>query len=229
MTTTSNISGTIRLDKPTMSATLRTRINFGVPHLISAALFSRQTRALEQLHHGERFGAFWDEILASATATVFTSVAGLESYANELFADRAPVFPGVAEEHLMTEWRRVERRPLLEKFNLALRSRSAPELSDQDANWSDVATLISLRNALVHFKPEWADEQVMHAELSAKLARCIAPSPFTPAGSLFPMAWAGHDCTAWAVRTVLSFIVHFEGCAGLKNRIEPFLARLSDH
>ncbi|MEJ1165557.1 hypothetical protein V9K97_17750 [Variovorax sp. CCNWLW186] len=211
-----------------MAATMRTRVNFGVPHLISAALFSRQTKALEQFHHGEVFGPFWNDILANATATVFTSVAGLESYANELFADRASVFPGIPDETLRAEWRKVERGGLLEKFNLALRSRSAPELSEQDAAWSDVVTLIRLRNALVHFKPEWADAQVVHADLSAKLAQHFAPSPFTPAEPLFPMAWASHACTAWAVQTVLKFIVHFEGCAGLTNRIGPFLSRLSD-
>jgi hypothetical protein len=70
-----------------MSATVKTRTNYAVPHLLSAAIFSRRLGEIEAEHSGQDFGPFWDEILAHASATVFLAVAGLESYANELFID----------------------------------------------------------------------------------------------------------------------------------------------
>jgi hypothetical protein len=75
-----------------MSATVKTRMNYAVPHLLSAAIFSRRVGEIEAKHSGQAFGPFWDEILAHATATVFLTVAGLESYANELFVDMTKTF-----------------------------------------------------------------------------------------------------------------------------------------
>jgi hypothetical protein len=49
-----------------MSATVKTRTNYAVPHLLSAAIFSRRLGEIEAEHSGQDFGPFWDEILAHA-------------------------------------------------------------------------------------------------------------------------------------------------------------------
>lgn len=217
------------LARPTLSGHMRTRINFGVPHLLSAALFSRATKALEAKHQGEPLGEFWEDVLAQATAAVFTSVAGLESYANELFADHQWMFPTIRSDLVKALWDVYERRTLLEKFDLALTLQQLPALDRKAQFFQDADLLIRLRNSLVHFKPEWEDERVKHDRLSAELAKRFPSSPFTPGAPLFPMAWASHACTAWAVTSVLTFIQEFEKAAKLPARIDKFIARISNH
>lgn len=219
----------IVLPKPTISMTVRQRINMGIPHLLSAAQFSRATKQLETLHAGQEFGHFWDEILAQATATVFTAVAGVEAYANELFADRASTFPNVRADVLKPLWDAYERKPLLEKYELALVLRESAAIDRKGQIYQDAELLIRLRNALVHFKPEWTDERVKHEHLSIELGKRVIASPFTPAAPLFPMAWAGHSCTSWAVKCAVALILEFQRLAGLAGRIEPFLDRLENH
>jgi hypothetical protein len=89
--------------------------------------------------------------------------------------------------------------------------------------YQDVAALIELRNGLVHFKPEWFDQQEAHAKLSKTLAKKVEPSPFLVSEPLFPRAWAGSSCTIWAVRSVSQLMVEFERRAGIdisKNLID---------
>jgi hypothetical protein len=46
-----------------MSATVQTRTNYAVSHLLSAATFSRRLGEMETRHSGQDFGPFWHEIL----------------------------------------------------------------------------------------------------------------------------------------------------------------------
>jgi len=104
----------------TVKATADTRVNLSVPHLLSAASFSRRIGELEAEHGGKEFGEFWNDIFASATATVFASIAALESYANELFIDHEKVFPEIKPEIMAKLWELYEQKPPLEKFEFAL-------------------------------------------------------------------------------------------------------------
>jgi hypothetical protein len=208
-----------------MSATVKTRTNYAVPHLLSAATFSRRLGEIETRHSGQDFGPFWDEILAHATATVLLAVAGLESYANELFIDMNQNFPGVRQELLEKLWSDNERKSTLDKFDLALLLREASTRVAGIESFQSVDALVRLRNALMHFKPEW--EPAKHKQLSSELRSFFKPSKFLVSDQgVFPRAWASHDCTIWAVNSVLSFIEHFEDCAGLPHKMAEFSDRL---
>jgi hypothetical protein len=207
------------------SPTLKTRMNYAVPHLMSAATFSRRVGEIEAKHSGQALGPFWDDILAHATATVFLAVAGLESYANELFIDMNQNFPGVREELSEKLWSDHERKSTLKKFDLALRLREASTRVADVASFQSVDALVRLRNALMHFKPEW--EPAKHKQLSSELCTFFKSSAFlVDDPDLFPRAWASHDCTIWAVNSVLTFIEHFENCAGLPHKMAEFSDRL---
>jgi len=209
-----------------MSATVKTRTNYAVPHLLSAAIFSRRVGEIEAKHAGQAFGPFWDEILAHATATVFLTVAGLESYANELFVDMDQNFPGVGKELLETLWSAYEEKRVFEKFELALLLRGAPGLVPGTEPFQSVHALVRLRNALIHFKPEW--EPAEHKQLSSRLRNFFKPTEFLSKDEgLFPRAWASHDCTVWALNAVLRFVEHFEDCAGLPHKMAGFSDRLT--
>lgn len=206
-----------------LSATAKTRMNYAVPHLLSAAMFSRRVGEIEAKHSGKAFGPFWDEILAHATATVFLTVAGLEAYANELFFDKDRNFPMVRADTL---WSAYEKKDVFEKFDLALLLRRSSKLVAGTKTLQSVKALVRLRNALIHFKPEW--EPAEHKKLSSRLRTFFKPSEFLASDpGLFPRAWASHDCTVWALNAVLKFIEHFEDCAELPHKMAKFSDRLT--
>jgi len=221
LTPTSLITGSPDLGTPEV----KNRMNYAVPHLISSAMFSRRVGEIEARYAGQGLGSFWDEILAHATASVFVAVAGLEAYANELFVDMDLNFPEVRKELMEQLWSTFEEKKTLDKFDLALLLLKSPILVKGAEPVQGIDALIKLRNALMHFKPEW--EPVEHAKLSAKLRTFFKPSEFFTADlGLFPQSWASHACTVWANNSVMKFIEHFEERAGLPHKLTTFLDRL---
>jgi hypothetical protein len=119
---------------------------------LAAARFSRIVAGIETGYAGREFGDFWDEILHNSIACVFASTASLEAYANELFDDRANVFPGYSTELLDKLWETFEMKPILEKFEFALTLSGKPTLDRGAKAYQHAAAMIDLRNALTHFK-----------------------------------------------------------------------------
>jgi hypothetical protein len=210
----------------TMTAAVRS--NLSVTHILSAAMFSRAAGAIETANAEKAFGDFWEDIQANAIATILTSVAALEGYANELFVDHAEVFPELRLDIMTKLWELYEQKPILEKYDFALLLRQGSAFDRGAPPHQDIAALIKLRNALVHYKPEWSNEQVEHAKVSNALKnRAVKSSYFSTNDSLFPRAWVSHGTTCWAVKSVISYIYDFEQRASLKSRLAPFIDRLN--
>lgn len=92
----------------------------------------------------------------------------------------------------------------------------------ESSDYQDIRALLELRNALVHYKSEWFDEQDNHAELSELLENKAVRSPFFTSPQLlkeplFPRAWASHGTTVWAVKTVRDTVLQFEKSADIKT------------
>jgi hypothetical protein len=208
------------------------RTNLSVLHLEAAASHSRAVCQLERDYVGPDWGTSWHRIFASASATVFASVAALEAYTNELIIDRNQVFPAATEEERTKLWKLYkDRKPTLEKVQFALRLKGVEVFDTEvDVGYTHVEALIKLRNALTHFAPEWTDEQKKHADVSTRLTTCgISPSSVFPAGEpLFPCAWASHSCTQWAVKSVRDFLVEFESRIGTAYRLTPHVMRFAN-
>jgi hypothetical protein len=199
----------------TMTATVTVRVNLAVQHMLAAARFSREVGNLECEHKSQPFGEFWESILHVATACVLTAVASLEAYANELFSDRVKIFPGYSQELLHNLWETYEQKPILAKFEFALLLLNKPQLDRGAPPYQNIKVLVDLRNALIHFKPEWENEADEHQKISAKLVRKIEGSPFLSDRLLFPRRWACHSCTTWAVHSAIAFAKEFEKLAGV--------------
>lgn len=195
------------------------RANFSVPHLLAGARFSRHVCSIERANRGKPLGPFYDEILSFCIATVITSVASLESYSNELFSDYGKNFPDVRGALVVGLWDSLGKMSMLEKFNLALIMRNAEAFDKGSKPYQDVDVLIKLRNALIHFTPEWESDQDLHAKLSNKLRYKFQPTPFMEESApLFPKRWASSGCAKWAVRSCLSFAERFEAKSALEPR-----------
>jgi hypothetical protein len=108
-----------------------------------------------------------------------------------------------------------ERKTTLEKFEFALLLSEKQGINKGATPYQDVKIVVELRNALVHFKPEWDTQADRHQKLSKKLKSKFRPSPFLNDELIFPRRWATHGCTSWGVRSCLKFAVEFERLSNL--------------
>lgn len=213
----------IELGPITFQAQGDTRVNFSVPHLLSAAVLSRRVGELEEEYAGSEFGAFWHPVFANASGTIFAAVAALESYANELFIDHKSVFPELRVEVMQKLWELYEQKSILEKYELALLLKDGLAFDRGASPYQDVSAIVKLRNGLIHFKPEWFSAQEEHAKLSALLKHRATLSPFFPESEpLFPRGWTSHATVKWAIQSILTFVLDFEVRAKVEQRMAKF-------
>ncbi len=179
------------------------RDNFSCLHFFAAAHFSARVKELEKAHNKEALGPFFHEIRFNSIAAVFTAFASVEALANELLVNWSKVVPNAPSLSNKRKEEIDKKHPLC-KLNFILTEGGKPKISCSVPPGEDLELLRKLRNALIHFRPEWLRNQAEHAKLSKKLRGRFAGSPFLASDVLFPRAWASHSCTTWAVRTARS-------------------------
>jgi hypothetical protein len=162
--------------------------------------------------------------------SLLSSVAFLESTINELYADAADdayFFTDEKNETLLKtigeRWRNeknFDRAPLANKYQKILLIADKSPFNEDNPVFSNIRTLIEIRNYLMHYKREWivvqkgempVVSQETHGEKLEKLLRkkfLINPlaqknRPF------FPDACFGHGCAEWAVQNSLAFTDEF--------------------
>ena len=150
------------------------------------------------------------------------SVASLEYNINEYLSDPHVLLaklPSEAREQLCTLIGAQTR--ILEKYESAVAVRGIEAFNKGRNPDQNVKVLIDLRNELVHFHPEWHDEQDRHAKLGRRLRARFAFSPFIPEKEpLFPIRYISHGCSMWAVKSALAFMDAFANRLGLQNRFD---------
>ncbi len=213
--------------KISVSATLRTRVNLALHHLLAACRNASRIRQLELEHQGEPFGAFWEEVLHCSLSVVSLTVASIESYANEVLADSAGLPESMNAQATKEIADIIDRKPILDKFRIALSLISGATLPKDGDVYRRTKLLIDVRNAVVHFRPEWFDSQAEHQKLSAKLAGEVTGSPFLGNEPLFPRAWASSAFADWSLRTTIAYLDAFFAAAGVKNSLSDFKPQLS--
>lgn len=199
----------------TAEFTVSQRMNLAVQNMLAAARFSRRVAELEDSNISQPFRSFWEEILHNSIASVMCCSSSLEAYANELFFEREAVFPKFSAPLLDNLWETYERKATLEKFEFALLLSEKSGIDKGTTPYQDVQIVVELRNALVHFKPEWDTQADRHLKLSKKLKNKFDPSPFLDDELVFPRRWATHGCTSWSVRSCLNFAAEFERLSNL--------------
>jgi hypothetical protein len=202
-----------------LSLTLRTRHNLAIHHLMAAALYARNVYAAENRHRGEPFGAHFEEIRWQVMACVMMAVAAVEAHFNERMQDL-----GVDNDFLKL----IERKGILERHDLYLWFTDRPRLDFGATPTQPFADLVELRNALVHFHPEWDDDDDLHARLDRRLAGKFATSPFLePSAVFFPMRCMSHGCAVWSVRVAREFGDGFAEQIGVEPRFRACGDRLA--
>lgn len=113
----------------------------------------------------------------------------------------------------------LESGKILEKYQPGL-SVSEKQVFDKGAlPYQDIDNLIKLRNALVHYRPEWDDEAKAHRKLQSRLRSKFPLNPFVQESSLwFPHQCLGAGCAQWAVNASKELMFEFCSRMGIRNR-----------
>ncbi len=180
--------------------------------------------------------------------SILSSVAFLESTINELYADAsddAYFFTDEQNELLLKaigeKWRNeknFDRAPLVNKYQKILVIADKTPFYEDDPVFSDIRTLIEIRNYLMHYKREWIvvkkgetpdENKETHGERLEKiLHNKFVPNPFAQQSRpFFPDTCFGHGCAEWAVNNSLAFTDDFfkrldlsPPYEGIKNELE---------
>ncbi|WP_141658569.1 hypothetical protein [Streptomyces mutabilis] len=204
-------------------------------HALAAALLCRRCAELEHNPDppGEQDraqGLTWSTAQAAehrtyAMGAVLTAFAFLEASVNELLASAAEdqLEMGGGRGGLMGDERAAlvglqqawgDRGPsLLERAQLVLHLLRRDPFNKGEEPFQSADVLRRLRNALVHYRPEWravgggrGDDRI--AKDLTNLS--IAPHPFATEGhSFFPDRCLGHGLASWAWKTSLAFTDDF--------------------
>jgi hypothetical protein len=175
----------VRLQDVGMEAAGRVIANFAWQHLKAATIFRDRVVALEAEYLEEPFGAFFEEVRSFASACLMSAAASLEALINELFIAHDCQLRSQLNDFEEMFWGKqgIERKPILEKYQLALRMLGAPILDEHTSPYRDAWALIELRNALVHYKPTWDPDRQRKVELTEVLEGRFPVSPFPDAGA----------------------------------------------
>jgi hypothetical protein len=195
-------------------------------HILTGAGLARQAKALEftPVENVDHQGL--------VVGSVFFAVAFLEATVNELFADahdgveRLKILETDALNLLKRMWEqgipRTAQYPVLEKYAIALTLARKPAFQKNQVPWQPVALLVRLRNALVHYEPEWihikagTGEAYKPHKFEEQLKGRFPLNPLARAEDPFyPEKVLGHGCAAWAIKAAVAFADEFANRLGI--------------
>ncbi|MFB7609836.1 hypothetical protein [Streptomyces gardneri] len=222
-------------------------------HALAATLLCRRCAELERSpappdEQDRAQGLAWSAEQAAehrtyAMGAVMTAFAFLEASVNELLAsateDQLEMGGGrgglTAEERaalvtLQQAWG--DRGPsLLERAQLVLHLLRRDPFNKGEEPFQSADVLRRLRNALVHYRPEWRAVGAGRADdkIAKDLAHLpIAPHPFaTKSHPPFPDRRLGHGLASWAWKTSLAFTDDFLARVGVQPVYEDLRPRLT--
>lgn len=214
-----------------MTVPLQVKSGLARLHIESCSLFSDLCQLIEEEEeHLDWPQPRWDKARSYALSSVVLAVAALESFINEFYLeaiDRSKnVQRSLTNEQLsLLEqlWPEVEKFPVLRKYQVALTAKGSESMSTATDPYQPAAALVALRNALVHFKPEWDYSLNEHQKLEARLKSYFRSSRLSnkAKGEMvwFPNKCLGAGCAMWSQATAKSFSERFCRKMGIKTRL----------
>ena len=217
-----------KLPSPKCVLTAKSRANFDNIHLHSAQLFAEHALTIEQDSLSvEKPQQVSTEITQSyksyVASSIMSSVAAIEAKINQFMVDnyeKLDASPHVADDTIYKKFQRLNKNEKIvnqlfviptvklkyEVVSFLLTGGFLPH--NQLVEETDY--LIRLRNALVHFRPEWDNSLNLHRKLESSKKNFFNCSPFYNEKSLFiPYRCLSASCASWAHKTALAFIEYF--------------------
>jgi hypothetical protein len=218
---------------PTVQITMKSRVNLSFQHMQEAIHLMKLSKDCEAANSGKTFaeGDFFNHHRAYVVGAIMTSVASVEARINEFYLDATDNLLGAildaSPQALLAElWKVVDEKrfPILRKYQIALAAIKKSRFDTSRNPYQDMDLLINLRNMLVHFKPEWDNDQKEHKEVEKKLQGRFELNPFWPKDNaiFFPFKCLSHGCANWAVGSSMKFILQFFALIGLDPETDFF-------
>ena len=176
-------------------------------------------------------GIFFDHHRAYVVGAIMTSVASVEANINEFYLDAKDNLLGAiltaSPQVLLAELWKVageKKFSILEKYQIALAAIEKSKFDTSIGPYQDMDLLINLRNMLVHFKPEWDNDQKMHRKIELSLQGKFKLNPFWSKDDpiFFPFKCLSYGCANWAVRSSMNFILQFFSLIGRNPESDHF-------
>lgn len=237
---------------------LLVRTYLSTSYLTSAALLAQKAYSIETSPavRAGRVGVIErDEYQACASAAIIMSALGIEAFVNELFADCEVaggdnLFGLSASQagKLAQVWRErppknkgrrrgqhrrddFQSKPTIDKYGRVLSALELGELDFKSKPVKAVRTLITLRNALAHYKlatktVRAQSEQRARGELERDLKQYFPDhdksghNPMTGLNNAYiPDRVIGHAVAEWSVQTAVAFLEHFRERLSVTSQI----------
>ena len=202
-------------------------------HIKAAALFAKLSYEREDKYDESKSSSeLRDEHRSYVIGSIITAVCYLEATINELFTDvedisRSNEWSPDVTQRMKETWRDERKLRLIDKYEKALCIVKSESFDRGAEPYQSAASLISLRNALIHYKPEWIGtgesyNQTLNEKLRQKLEKKIKKlNPMTREGSLFfPHQCLGYGCAKWAVESSVKFTKEFFSKIGLPSQLD---------
>ncbi|MBI4962720.1 MAG: hypothetical protein HY913_05525 [Desulfomonile tiedjei] len=209
-----------------LTGTARVKHSFYRQHLLAARHFAGLAGQIElkaSVIEAER-----SEHRAYVTGAVVFSVAFLEASINEFYleavdGDRTPLSSLTDQQiGILAElWGDViDRYSILKKCQIALAACSALRFDEGAEPFQGTDGLVRIRNALIHYRPEWDDELLGHKKIRDRVEKRFNPNPLVPSGSLwFPHVCLGAGCAMWSVDQAAVFMQDFCHRLNIPSRV----------
>ncbi len=233
----------------TESVGISVRTWLSIQLIQTAALFCRHAHRCEQnwqpdtLTSLERDQAI-SEHSSYVLGTILSAVTFLEAMINELFTEAGEADKehlGVLKDEQLSLLTRMWCRgiprtgkfSILIKYEVFLDLLNDPQFKKGEKIYQNVTRLISLRNALTHYEPEWQPAGVTELpkdqqhKFQKDLSGLFKLNPLTGDGNpFFPAKCLGHGCAEWAVNAAIIFSDKFIELAGISCPFEHIRSRL---
>ncbi len=159
------------------------------------------------------------------------AAASLESSVNEFYqqaVDRDKnALKSLSENQmkLLAElWPEIEKLSPLRKYQVALVAMGHEPMDKGQEPYRSADGLMRLRNALVHFRPEWDDDLKEHRSLEQRLSQLFPVSALADRAKgqmvWFPKKCLGAGCAEWAIESAVRFSQRFVNTLGIRERLK---------
>ena len=193
--------------------TVAMRTYFSTYHLWAAKDFSEQAKLIEKGHSKKPI--FDIKHRAYVINSILSSVAFAEAAINEVFQDASDQHHSyissldnrkitlLSDYWEMTELKNKSHIYMLDKYQLALRFCDKEIFNTGSNPFQDARYVISLRNSLVHYKPETISVNDSH-KLSKQLQGKFSDNALMSGSGnpYFPDKCLGFECATWAWKTM---------------------------
>ena len=201
-------------------------------HIKAAAHFAKLSYEKEDKYDDSKPSSeLRDEHRSYVIGSIITAVCYLEATINELFTNVEDIshsneWSSDVAKKMNEEWDNERSLQLIIKYERALCIVKSESFDKGAEPYQSAASLIFLRNALIHYKPEWIGtgesyNKTLNEKLRQKLENKIKKlNPMTREGSLFfPHQCLGYGCAKWAVESSVKFSDEFFYKIGLPSNL----------